>query len=93
MDSVLQKQLDEMSEIELKEVIRREFQRRLVRYTMTKDYFEKKYNMDFDNFEKLNIVKKQNYSFEVESDAQKWELALDGIITVKKKLKELLGAN
>ena len=93
MDSVLQKQLDEMSEIELKEVIRKEFQRRLIRYTMTKDYFEKKYNMDFDYFEKLNIVKKQNYSFEVESDVQKWEVALDGIITVKRKLKELLSAN
>ena len=56
---------------------------------MTDDYYRAKYEMDFDNFEKANIVRDQNYSFEVESHAQEWELAIDGINTIKKKLREL----
>ncbi len=49
--------------------------------------------MDFAGFEKANIVQRENYSFEVESDAQEWELAVDGIKTVEKKLKELSRGN
>jgi len=89
MKAAIKKQLDEMTEDELKEVLRRDYIRRLTRYRMIDDYYRKKYSMDFDSFEKTNIVKKQNYTFEVESDAQEWELAIDGIKTVEKKLKEL----
>jgi len=93
MKAAIKKQLDEMTEDELKEVLRRDYIRRLTRYRMIDDYYRKKYSMDFDSFEKTNIVKKQNYTFEVESDAQEWELAIDGIKTVEKKLKELLSGN
>ena len=93
MKAAIKKQLDEMTEDELKEVLRRDYIRRLTRYRMIDDYYRKKYSMDFDSFEKTNIVKKQNYTFEVESDGQEWELAIDGIETVEKKLKELLGGN
>ncbi len=89
MKAAIKKQLDEMTEDELKEVLRRDYIRRLTRYRMIDDYYRKKYSMDFDSFEKTNIVKKQNYTFDVESDAQEWELAIDGIKTVEKKLKEL----
>ena len=89
MKTALKKQIDEMSEDELKYLLRRDYLRRLTRYRITYDFFKKKYNMDFESFEKANIVDKQNYTFEVESDAQEWELAIDGIKTVDKKQKEL----
>jgi hypothetical protein len=82
-----------MSEDELKEVIRRDFVRKLTGYRLTDDSYKKKYNMDFPSFQKANIVEKQNYSFEVESDAQEWELAIDGIETLTKKLKDISGGD
>ena len=89
MKAVLQKQIDEMTEDELKEVLRRDYLRRLTRYRMTDDFYRKKYDMDFESFQKANVIQKENYTFEVESDAQEWELTIDGIKTVEKKLKEL----
>ena len=91
MNTALKKQIDEMNDDELKYLLRRDYLRRLTRYRMTDDFYKKKYNMDFENFEKANFVDKQDYTFEVESDAQEWELAIDGIKTIEKKLKELLG--
>ena len=93
MKTALKKQIDEMSEDELKEMLRRDYLRKLTRYRITDDFYKKKYGMDFDNFEKENVVEKQNYSFEVESDAEEWELAIDGIRTIEKKMKELIGGN
>ncbi len=89
MNVALRKQLNEMTDSELKHLLKRDYLRRLTRYRMTDDYYRAKYGMDFDNFERANIVRAQNYSFEVESHAQEWELAIDGINTIKKKLKEL----
>ncbi len=93
MKTAIKKQIDEMTEDELKEVLRRDYIRKLTRYRITDDFYKKKYGMDYENFEKTNIVEKYGYTYEVESDAQEWELALDGIITVEKKLKELSGGN
>lgn len=93
MKAVLKKQIEGMTEDELKEVLRRDYLRRLTRYRMTDDFYKRKYGMNYENFEKTNVVKKQKYTFEVESDAQEWELAIDGIKTVEKKLKELLGGH
>lgn len=93
MKAVLKKQIEEMTEVELKEVLQRDYLRRLNRYRMTDDLYRKKYGMDFESFEKANIVGRQNYTFEVESDAQEWELTIDGIKTIEKKLKELSSEN
>ena len=93
MKAVLQKQIDEMTEDELKEVLRRDYLRKLTRYKMTDDYYRKKYDMDFDDFQKANVVEKKNYTFEVESDSQEWEQTIDGIKTVERKLKELKFGN
>ena len=93
MKAVLKKQIEDMTEDELKDILRRDYLRRLTRYRMTDDFYRKKYDMDFESFQKTNIVEQQNYTFEVESDAQEWELAIDGIKTVEKKLKELSGGN
>jgi hypothetical protein len=91
MKTALKKQLDSMTDDEIKSILRRDYLRRLIRYRMTDNFYRKKYNMDFDLFEKANIVKKKNYSFDVESDAQEWEMAVDGIKTMEKKLKEISG--
>jgi len=93
MQTVVKKQIKEMTEDEIKEVLRRDYVRRLTRYRMTDDFYRKKYRMDFETFQKKNIVKKQGYTFEVESDSQEWELAIDGLKTVERKLKELSGGN
>lgn len=93
MESALQKQIDEMTEDELKEVLRRDLIRKLTGYRLTDGSYEKKYNMNFASFQKANVVEKQNYTFEVESDAQEWELAIDGIETVKRKLKDISGGD
>ncbi|MBI5971440.1 MAG: hypothetical protein HY884_09840 [Deltaproteobacteria bacterium] len=93
MQAVLKKQIKEMNDDELKEALRRDYVRRLARYRMTDVFYAKKYGMDFVSFEKDNIVVKRGRAFEVESDAQEWELAIDGIVTVEKKLKELSGGN
>lgn len=93
MNVALKKQIEEMTEDEVKYFLGRDYLRRLTRYRMTDDFYRKKYNMDFESFEKANIVDKKNYTFEVESDAQEWELAIDGIKTIEKKLKELSGGD
>jgi len=89
MKAVLKKQLEEMTEDEIKSVLKRDYLRRLTRYRITDIFFKKKYKVDFRDFERKKIVEKNNYSYEVESDAQEWELAIDGIETMEKKLKEL----
>lgn len=89
MKAALKKQIDEMTDDELNYLLRRDYLRRLTRYRMTDDFYRKKYDMDFDSFQRSNIVRKEGYSFDVESDAQEWELAIDGIKTIEKKLKGL----
>lgn len=89
MIAVFKKQIDEMTEYELIEVFRMDYLRKLTRYKMTDENYKKKYGMDFDRFCMTNVVEKKNYTFEVESDSQEWELAIDGIKTVERKMKEL----
>lgn len=93
MQTILKKQIEEMTDDELKEVLRRDYVRRLTRYRLSDEYFRKKYGLTFAQFEKENVVEKKGHTLEVESDSQEWEQALDGIVTVEKKLKELAGGN
>jgi uncharacterized protein YceH (UPF0502 family) len=61
--------MEKMSNEELVEMLRREYLRKLMRYRLTDEFFRKKYQMTYDDFEKENIVAKRNFSWEVESDA------------------------
>ena len=79
------------SDDKIKRLIENEFIRRFAQYQHTIRNLEKKYEMDFTNFKKNNIIKKKGYSFEVENDFCDWEMALDGIETMERKLKELRG--
>jgi len=51
--------------------------------------FQKKYGMNLKEFEEKEVVKKYNYSWEVESDLCEWEIADDGIKSMKRELDEL----
>lgn len=78
-----------MSDEELKEILRKEYLRKLTRYKLIDELFRKKYGLTFEEFEKNDTVAKENYSWEVESNAQEWEAAVDGINTALEKLREL----
>jgi hypothetical protein len=79
------------AEEKIREVLESEYRRRLTRYEHTDRLFRKKYGMTFDEFERTEIVKTKDYAWEVESDSDEWEMALDGVESMKRGLKELLG--
>ncbi len=79
-------------EAKLGKVVENELRRRLARYELTDRLFQKKYGMTLDEFEKNEMVKKLGYSFEVESDYHDWDMAIDGIETLRRDLEELRGS-
>lgn len=81
--------VSKLSENELQEMLKGEYLRRLARYKLADESLREKYGMTFDEFEQGNMVAKKGFSWEVESDAQEWELAIDGIKTCREKLREL----
>jgi hypothetical protein len=70
-------------------LLEHEYCRRLTRYEYTDRMFQKKYGMSLKEFEEKDMVKKHNYSWEVESDLYDWEIAHDGIESMKRRLDEL----
>jgi len=89
MTTVIEKHLQAMDDTELAAMLRAEYLRKLVRYKKIDEAFQKKYGMTFEEFESRNIVADRDYSWEVESDSQQWEAAIDGIETMLSKLKEI----
>jgi stress response protein SCP2 len=83
--------LETAGEIEAKlgQVVANELRRRLARYELTDRLFRRKYGLTFEEFEKNEMVKKLGYSFEVESDYHDWDMAIDGIETLRRDLEEL----
>lgn len=67
-----------------------ELRRRLARYQLTDRQFQAKYGMALAEFEARGIVAEKSYSYEVESDHQDWDLAVDGIRSTERQLAELL---
>jgi len=74
----------------LRRLIEAEYRRRLTRYQYTVHALEQKHGMTFDQFEAQRVVERRGYSWEVESDAQDWEMAIDGIATMERQLAKLL---
>jgi hypothetical protein len=79
------------AEEKIREVLESEYRRRLTRYEHVDRLFRKKYSMSFEEFERAEVVKQKGFSWEVESDSDEWEMAVDGIESMKRGLKELLG--
>ena len=64
---------------EIKEALLNEYRRRIIRYRMVDEAMKKKYGMTFQEFETKNVVKDQDFSWQVESDAMEWEHAIEGL--------------
>ena len=79
----------ETLEVKLARLAEHEIRRRLARYQLTDRLFREKYGMSLEEFEAQEIVKKLGYSFEAENDHQDWDLAVDGIRTMQRRLQEL----
>ncbi|MBC7227854.1 MAG: hypothetical protein H5T61_11580 [Thermoflexales bacterium] len=76
-------------ETKLSRVLENEIRRRLARYEWIDRFYQKKYGMTFEEFERNEMVKKLGYSFEVETDYHEWDMAIDGITTLRQELEEL----
>lgn len=68
-----------------------ELRRRLARYQLTDRPFRAKYGMSLEEFEARGVMAEMNFAFEVESYHQDWDMAVDGISSVRRQLAELLG--
>ena len=79
-------------ERKLEKLAEQELLRRLARYQLVDYTLRKKYGLTLEEFEAESVVEKRGYSFEVESDHQDWDLAVDGIHTVQRQLAQLRGA-
>lgn len=75
-----------------KHLVENELVRRLNRYQLTDRTLSDKYQASFETFKTQNVVEELGYTFEVESDFWDWEMAQDGIETVRAMLDELRGA-
>ncbi len=80
---------DDLDE-KLEALLEAEYRRRLARYSLTDRLMRQKYDLSFEEFERKKITEQRGYSWEVESDAVEWDLAISGIRTVQRQLAELL---
>jgi hypothetical protein len=91
MAVAVRQHIEALSTHELQEILRRDYLRRLIRYQTTDELMRQKYGMPYEEFVSRNIVAEKNFSWEVESDSQDWEMALDGIRTMQRNLSEIDG--
>lgn len=73
----------------LQNLLKEEYQRRLARHRLTDRQLTDKYNMDFACFAKHQMTRRHGFTWEVESDARVWEVAVDGIQTLQEQLAHL----
>jgi hypothetical protein len=71
------------------QLLENEMIRRLNRYQLIDRTMRRKYEMSFSEFKDNRLVEERGYSFEVESDFWDWEMALDGIETMKTMMSNL----
>lgn len=81
--------IDLIPEKELKEVVLSEYERRLVLYKLIDERFKKKYLMDYQEFERKNVVKEREFTWEIERDAMEWEHAVEGIKSLQEKITKI----
>ena len=73
----------------IRKILEKEIRRRIKEYDLIDRGFQKKYGMSLDEFEKKEVIKQKGYSFEVESDYDDWDAAVDAVKTLKEDLKKL----
>ena len=65
-----------------------ELRRRLAHYQMMDHYFRQKYQMEFISFQE-KMMREPDYYFEAESDFCDWQMAIDGVVSMQKKIRIL----
>ena len=88
-ESIAEKLMSIVPVGEIKDALLSEYRRRIIRYRMTNEMMKNKYGMTFKEFEAENVVREQNYSWQVESDAMEWEHAIEGLRYANEKLTKL----
>jgi len=73
----------------VRHLLRSEYLRRLSQYRRVDLLLTQKYGMSFDEFISRKIVREREYSWDVESDAMKWETAISGMKTMRRDIEEL----
>ena len=73
----------------LQRLVTAEYHRRLARYRLTDQRLAQKYGMSFAEFERDEMTRRHDYSWDVESDAIAWETAIDGIDTIERRLSDI----
>ena len=66
-----------------------EYLRRLGQYRRVDFLLRQKYGMTFDEFVAGRVVRKKEYTWDVESDAMEWEAAVSGLTMMERKMAEL----
>jgi hypothetical protein len=74
-------------------LLRHECMRRMAAYRRTDERMQKKYSSTFDEFTASGIVSKRDFTWDVESDAMDWEIAVTGMQTCQGILEELSRTN
>jgi hypothetical protein len=92
IDIINELEQGETLEARLARLAEYEIRRRLARYQLTDRLMREKYGMSLEEFEAGDMIRKLNYSFEAENDHQDWDLAIDGIRTMQRRLSELRGS-
>ena len=91
MAIAVREHIEALSNDEIQEILRRDYLRRLIRYKKTDELMRQKYGMTYEEFVNRNVIAEHRFTWEVESDSQDWEMALDGIRTMERKLNEING--
>ena len=70
-------------------LLRQEYLRHLGQYRRLDLLMQQKYGISFDEFVSHRVVRENEYSWNVESDAMEWETAISGIKTMERKLEAM----
>lgn len=73
----------------VRQLLETEYLRRISSFRRTDSALQRKYGMTFDQFIADHMTQRLGYSWEVESDAMEWEIAVDGFESTAHKLTEL----
>ena len=80
----------ETLDVKLRRIIEHEIRRRLAEYEAMNRRFCTKYGMTLEDFERMHMLEKSGYSFEVENDYHDWDMAEDGIASLRRELRMLI---
>ncbi len=84
---------DLIPEKEITETVLSDYEKKLILYKFTNEQLKKKYGMNYEQFERKNIVKERNFTWDVEQDAMHWEHAIAGIKYLEEKIKKIKEIN